>query len=101
MDNQIVLSAYTAAMGSPDVGTISLYIDSENPQYGGMTIEGELIRIAKNKYCISGDNVVTVFLDFSEDNDRNDDDGVPYYQFNLSIDGEFVEYFMMLNRFRS
>lgn len=95
------ISIYTAAMGSPDVGTISLYIDSENPQYGGMTIEGELIRIAKNKYCISGDNVVTVFLDFSEDNDRNDDDGIPYYQFNLSIDGEFVEYFMMLQRFRS
>lgn len=95
------ISIYTAAMGSPDVGTISLYIDSENPQYGGTTIEGELIRIAKNKYCISGDNVVTVFLDFSEDNDRNDDDGIPYYQFNLSIDGEFVEYFMMLQRFRS
>lgn len=95
------ISIYTAAMGSPDVGNISLYIDSENPKYGGMTIEGELIRIAKNKYCISGDNVVTVILDFSEDNERIDDDGVPYYQFNLSIDGEFVEYFMMLNRFRS
>lgn len=95
------ISIYTGAMGSPDVGNISLYIDSENPKYGAMSIEGELIRIAKNKYCISGDNVVTVILDFSEDNERIDDDRVPYYQFNLSIDGEFVEYFMMLNRFRS
>lgn len=95
------ISIYTGAMGSPDVGNISLYIDSENPKYGAMSIEGELIRIAKNKYCISGDNVVTVILDFSEDNERIDDDGVPYYQFNLSIDGEFVEYFMMLQRFRS
>lgn len=95
------ISIYTGAMGSPDVGNISLYIDSENPKYGAMSIEGELIRIAKKKYCISGDNVVTVILDFSEDNERIDDDRVPYYQFNLSIDGEFVEYFMMLNRFRS
>ena len=84
------ISIYTSPEDD-EVGNIKLYLDSEVPEYGGLSIEGRLIKLDANLYYVT-DSEYYILLGIGNE------DGITM---ELYINNEYVEFYMMIDHYMS
>lgn len=87
------ISMYSSGEEEGAVGNISLYLDSQIPVYGGLSIEGELTKLDVNQFYVQYD-AMKVLLDVSRD-----DNG--HITIELYINDGLVESYLMTEQYIS
>ena len=87
------VSMYSSGEEDGFIGNISLYLDSQIPVYGGLSIEGKLKRLDVNLFCVQYDDM-EVLLGISRDNAGD-------IMIELYINDEYVESYFMTEQYIS